>query len=96
MIEVGGIRYGCAWDEYGHVKAWPLRVYLNALGEETTVEAMLEGQGHTYMTEQQLLALVSEMQKAPGTVELCGDPPTGVVTELMARGYNVRINPCPC
>lgn len=91
MIEVAFVGYGLGFSEDFQVEHWPLVVRFGALGPETTVDGMLEGDGHTFMTVPQLLALIEELQPDAGQVELVGDLPPGLAGHLLGRGYVVCI-----
>jgi hypothetical protein len=88
MIEVSGIRYGCSWADDGSVLAMPLRIEFGCRGPEGTVDQMLEGEAHTYMTVEQLLALVTEMYPE-GEVQLMLPCPAQVCSGLLELGYPV-------
>lgn len=91
MIEVAFIGYGLGFSQDFRVEHWPLVVRFGARGAETTVDGMLEGEGHTYLDIPQLLELIAELQPKAGEVELVGYPPAGLVCELLGRGYFVRV-----
>ena len=91
MIEVAFIGYGLGFSNDFQVEHWPLVVRFGALGPETTVDGMLEGDGHTHLDTSQLLEVIYELQPHPGEVELAGFPPAGLVSTLLDRGYVVRV-----
>jgi len=86
--------FGCQWDpSTGHVRAWPLRLTFGTTGPETTVDAMLDGgPGHTYLTIDQLLALVAELAEPDTPIELINSPP-GLAYRLHVAGYHVAFQP---
>ncbi len=67
MISVQAVRFGASWS-CGAVVASPLRVELGEVGDETTVDGMLRGQGWTEMAPEQLAHLVAGMVRAPEKV----------------------------
>jgi hypothetical protein len=88
MIEVCRICYGTSWNEDRSAVLWgPLRIQFGAAGEEVTVDAMLEGGGHTYLELEQLIELVAELYPAPGELLLAGPIPDGVGQALSRCGY---------
>lgn len=91
MIEVAFIGYGLAFSEDGQTEHWPLVVRFGPQGPETTVNGMMEGEGHTYLELAQLLALIAQLQPEPGEVQLVGHPPPGLACELLGQGYFVRV-----
>lgn len=91
MIEVASIRYGCQWDERGHVKAWPMRISFGAQGPEVTVDQMLEGRGHTVMLVDQLVELVSGMTSQETPIQLVQPSPPGLAVKLIDRGFFVEL-----
>lgn len=93
MIEVAQIVYGCQWNEQGHVQAWPLRVLFGARGPEVTVDAMLEGRGHTVLLIDQLVALVRGMVGTDTPVQLGMGRPPGLARKLLEAGFYVELLP---
>jgi hypothetical protein len=95
MLGVQSIRYGCQWSG-GAVIASPLRVELGERGAETTVDAMLRGEGWTMMEPEQLAHLVAGLVRAPSVVQVVGfknAPFPGSVTlrsTLQLFGYTVE------
>ncbi len=91
MIEVASIRYGCQWDDNGHVRAWPMRISFGAEGPEVTVDQMLEGRGHTVMLIDQLVELVSGMTPQETPIQLVYRVPPGLARKLIDRGFYVEL-----
>jgi hypothetical protein len=91
MIEVASIRYGCEWDERGHVRAWPMRIEFGPTGAEVTVDQMLEGRGHTVMLTDQLVELVNGMTPQETPIQLVSPSPPGLARKLIERGFYVEL-----
>jgi hypothetical protein len=96
MIEVQAIRFGASWS-CGAVVASPLRVELGTAGQETTVDAMLRGEGHTLMRVEQLAHLVAGMV-APSVVQLKGldrlRPDDSLTLQSMLHLFGYTVESC--
>lgn len=93
MIEVAQIVYGCQWDGFGHVVAWPLRVVFGAVGPEVTVDQMLDGRGHAVMLIDHLVALIRGMAGTDTPVQLGAGRPPGLGRKLVEAGFYVELLP---
>jgi hypothetical protein len=68
-----------------------MRIEFGAVGPEVTVDQMLEGQGHTVMLTDQLVALVRGMTGTDTPVELVRPVPVGLAMKLVSAGFYVAL-----